>query len=105
MGTLCSASVLTDHIVYALTRLFGQVGAAIPFQVQVTAHANIPSTSLAETPESAGMLRYLAQVCLQILLHFLQFIMCRAFKSEVAVDQRYRKLVLAICLAKFKTIS
>jgi len=29
-----SERVVTDHIVFALTRLFGQVGAAIPFQVE-----------------------------------------------------------------------
>ena len=29
-----SERVVTDHIVFALTRLFGQVGAAIPFQVK-----------------------------------------------------------------------
>jgi len=29
-----SERIVADHIVFALTRLFGQVGAAIPFQVE-----------------------------------------------------------------------
>ena len=33
---------------------------------------NQPSGSLAETPKSAGMLRYFAQICLQIFTSFPQ---------------------------------
>ena len=48
----------------------------IKYILLVTVYAleddDIPVYSLAETPESAGMLKYFAQICLQILTSYLQ---------------------------------
>ena len=52
-------------------------------------------TILAEPRESAGMLRYFAQICLQMFLFLLKFVMYRARKSKATVQKTsYKQVIL-----------